>query len=67
MGLFPGKFKKQAEKNAPTAQKSAGHKPYKEIIKKNNLTPHILPPGGTSFADWVKESWKSMGRGGQSR
>lgn len=34
MGLFPGKFAKLAEKNAPTEQKSAGHKPYKKSLKK---------------------------------
>lgn len=67
MGLFPGKFKKLAEKNAPTAQKAAGHVPYKNIIKKQNLTPHILPAGGTGVINWVKESLSSTGRFGKSR
>ena len=69
MGLWPKKFDhtKSAKKNQPTTQKNAGHIAYKNEIKKHNLTPHILPAGGTSFVDWLKESWKSTGKSGQSR
>lgn len=69
MGLFPKKFDhtKSAKKNQPTAQKNAGHIPYKDEIKKYNLAPHILPAGGTSFVDWLKGSLKNTKNKGLNR